>query len=106
MFTKEESDEFDVERTYLVKYKPKNYIGLLNYIFNRTGHFAIYQDGYRYSFKNNYLKKELMTKETIEKMKELAVLKLIAYTDIEKKVGTKYNLFRYNCLHLRKEALG
>ena len=106
VFTKEKSDEFDFNRTYLIKYKPKNYIGLLNYIFNQSGHFAVYQDGYKYSFKKNYIVKELLDNKKQKAMVESAILKLIPYNSkIEKLVGKKYSLFKYNCLNLRKDAI-
>jgi hypothetical protein len=99
---KRKSDEFNPEKTYIVRFAPKNIYGLLNHIVTRSGHTGIYQDGFIYKFRKKsnrveqveFTKSENMTFKEIEKLKGVGLV-----------IGKEYRPFKYNCNHMVKDAL-
>ena len=99
------SDTFKPNHTYLIRSKPKNLPGIINYIIRHSGHISVYQDGQIYGFKQKTKTVEqrpayakYMTSSDIS-LKEIPKIK-----NIESLIGKKYNIFKFNCNHLAKNA--
>jgi hypothetical protein len=96
------SDDFYPEKTYIVRYTPKNIPGLINHIVTRSGHTGIYQDGFVYKFRKmsgtveevRFKMEDNMTFEEIKRIKDPFSL-----------VGKEYRPFSYNCNTMVKDAL-
>jgi len=100
-FKKLESDSFKPGRTYIASYLPKDYKGLVNYLFTCSGHKAIYQDGFLYGFskKTGAFVQKIATHEILMK----ANLKEIPRaTCLDSLIGKRFNLITFNCNHLEK----
>ncbi|MCK5611289.1 hypothetical protein KAR91_55985 [Candidatus Pacearchaeota archaeon] len=107
----DKSAKFYPDRTYIVKFKPANILGIFNHIANLHGHVGVYQNGKIYKFKKakgtviaipihpNRLKS--MIKEGRISIREIPKNK-----NILSLVGKEYSLLRYNCNHLMKDAIG
>jgi hypothetical protein len=100
-------DEFRSNKTYLVISKPKNLIGFINYLIHHIGHLSIYQDGKIYGFKkpDGTIEERSATYEFFNNdqlyLKEIPQIK-----NVESLIGKQYQLFRFNCNHLKRYATG
>lgn len=100
------SDKFDLKNTYIVKFKPKNTLGIINQIIHGTGHKAIYQDGKIYQFKKKSRKiEEFPVKLSFFDQKDIIVKKTNRIDSISKLLNKNYNTLTYNCNTFVKEAL-
>lgn len=103
---KDSKEVFRTDKTYIVKFRPRNIFGIFNHIINLKGHSGIYQNGKIYKFRRNSGKIEAtkispdgINKEnaTLEEIKKKPFIKY----DL---LGKKFNLLKYNCNHLIKYA--
>lgn len=102
---KKKSDTFKPDRTYVIYYLPKDIPGILNYLYDHSGHKAIYQDLKIYAFKKTTGK--IRSTPAIcgyfenhdIRLKEVPRIK-----NIETIIGKKYDLKSFNCNHLEKYA--
>ncbi len=103
------SDNFNKNNTYIIKYKPKNILGILNHIKNLKGHSGIYQDGqiYKFSKTKGIIKSREANQKSIEKMvcsNAVVIQKTNRIDNIDNFLGKKFRLFKYNCNHFIKDA--
>lgn len=98
------TEKFDPEKTYIVKFRPKNILGIFNYIVNLKGHSGIYQDGLIYKFrrKSSMIESRKISRENMNSIN--ATLESIGKKDLKRFIGKKFNLFSYNCNHFVKDA--
>lgn len=105
----DKSTKFNPEKTYILRFKPKNILGIFNHIVNLKGHVAVYQDGRTYKFRKKSGKIEaakFSTKSTriLIESGQLSIKLIPRVEDVWKLIGNKYNFFKYNCNHLEREA--
>ncbi len=101
----DKSAVFDNKKTYIAKYKPKNLLGILNWLFNLKGHSAIYQDGKIYKFKKCSGLVEVQPLDSIDiESKKYSFEEIGHIENIESLLNKKYNYLKYNCNHLANEA--
>jgi len=102
---KKKSDEFRPDRTYVIYYLPKDFRGILNYLFDHSGHKAIYQDLKIYAFKKTTgTVRETPAIHGYFENPDIRLKEIPAIKDIESLIGKKYNLRTFNCNHLEKYA--
>lgn len=105
----DKSEKFYPDRTYIVKFKPANILGIFNHIANLHGHVGIYQDGEIYKFKKakgtvTAIPIHSRRLESMIKEGRISIKEIPKNGSIPNLAGKKYNLFRYNCNHLIKDA--
>lgn len=100
-----ETEEFRPNRTYLIRKKPKNFTGVLNYLWNHSGHNSFYQDGKIYAFKRSTGRiEERQATRGFFDSSEISLKEIPTIRNIEKLVGKKYNILTFNCNHLKRYA--
>jgi len=104
---KQKSDVFIPKNTYVVSKLPTDTLSILNYIFNHSGHKSIYQDGdlYKFSKENKEVIKEVATSEFLHR-KSIVFKEIHRISNPEKVLGKKFNIRKYNCNHMVKDARG
>lgn len=102
---KQKSDFFNPSRTYIINFLPKNTLGILNYIINKAGHKAIYQDLiiYKFNTKTEKVEKKLEKPEFFHR-NDITFTEIPEISDINRLIGKKYKRFSYNCNHLVRDA--
>lgn len=98
---KRKSDKFYPEKTYIVRFVPKNYLGLLNHILTRSGHMGIYQDGYIYKFRKESSKVEKILFKSDNSMSFEEIERI---ENVRSVIGKEYSLLKYNCRHMVNDA--
>ena len=93
------SATFNPSRTYVVTKKPKNFIGVLNYIFDRAGRKSIYQDRIMYGFVDGEVREIIIISRLFLEDK-VSILEIPIVKDIKSLVGKKYHPAKFNCNHL------
>lgn len=102
---KPKRDEFNPTKTYWIRKNPKNILGVLNYLWNHSGHNQLYQDGKIYSFKKSTgAIEESQAYVRYMNSKEVSLKEIPKIKNIENLVGKKYSVFTFNCNHLLKYA--
>jgi hypothetical protein len=103
-FKNPESDTFHPGKTYVIRFMPRDITGFLNYIWDHTGHKAIYQGGYIYRFKRDRGVIRETARSSFLKRSDISFKELKTARGIERVVGKRFNLFFYNCNHMIKDA--
>lgn len=103
------SDLFDESNSYIVWFKPKNLLGVFNYLLTRSGHAGIYQDGFVYKFKKATHRVEqqpVCARQMTESIanKNVSIKQVGSIVDISNLVGSRYRFLKFNCNHLIKNA--
>lgn len=102
---RQKSDIFNPKNTYIVKLLPKNLPGLINYLLHGSGHQGIYQDGNLYKFSDKTKKVEIIQLNTnLLSKKDLIFKEIPRVNSFQTIIGKRYNLIKYNCNHLIKDA--
>jgi hypothetical protein len=100
------SEKFDPRKTFIIRYLPKNTIGVFNYIWDHAGHKALYQDGKIYKFeKDSGLVEYSMATYEYFKHGDISLKEIPMIRNIDKIIGKRYSLMKFNCNHLVKYAI-
>jgi hypothetical protein len=100
---KNKSEIFRYNRTYIVSFLPKDFNGLINYLFTCSGHKAIYQDGFLYGFSKRtgaFVQKIATSK----KLTEGNFREIQRARNIDSLIGKRYNIIYFNCNHIEQYA--
>lgn len=102
---KPSTEKFDPRRTFIIRYLPKNTIGVFNYIFDHAGHKGLYQNGKIYKFEKDsgFVESKLATYEDFQRT-DISLKEIPTITNIDQLIGKKFNLLRFNCNHLARYA--
>lgn len=104
-FKTPETQAFNANKAYIVSFRPKNILGIINYIWNHSGHKAIYQNGKIYSFKRSTGRLEERKIKDQYFVKEGVFLSETRKNEnIKEIIGERYNVFSFNCNHLAEYA--
>lgn len=90
---------FEEYKTYIVRFTPKNFFGLINYLLKHAGHVAIYQDGRLYKYDNGELIEKPISFNYIHKFngKKLFLEERKRSITVHSQLGVRYKLLTNNC---------
>lgn len=103
-YKKLESDKFKPGRTYIVNFLPKDFKGLINYLFTCSGHKAIYQDGFLYGFSK---KTGAVIQKTVspEDLMQSYLKEIPRIATLNSLIGKRFNLLTFNCNQMVNHAM-